>query len=109
MPLPTRSSEWNREVGLRLASTRNALGLTQEQLGNEINVSRTALGNWEKGIRLPDPAAIMRLAERFGIPMDWVYRGDPGGLPQRYAPALLGKISWSSEEETSEKKVRSSR
>lgn len=107
MPSPHRSSDWTFEVGRRLAATRKALELTQEELGDAIGVSRTALGNWETGIRLPDPAAMARLARRFQVPMDWIYLGDPASLPHRLAGTLLGGMS--SEPATSSSDRRRSR
>lgn len=108
MPNPSRSAAWTIEVGRRLAATRKALDLTQEQLGDEIGVSRTALGNWETGARLPDPAAMARLTRRFKIPMDWIYLGDPAGLAHRHASVLLGEQSSERGTSSSERKRRRS-
>lgn len=93
MASPERDKDWIQIIGDRLARTRKALELTQEQLADELGVSRGALGNWEQGTRLPDPAAMMRFANRYGVSMDWIYRGDPSSLPQRYAANILGRTS----------------
>lgn len=93
MPNPVRSSHWIREVGRRLAVTREALDLTQQQLAEEIGVSRGALGNWEQGSRLPDPAAMARLVQRYRVSLDWLYLGDPSNLPHHLAAKLLGPQS----------------
>lgn len=89
MANPSRDSDWIDEVGRRLAATRLAMGLTQQALADQLAVSRAALANWEQGTRLPDPSAMARLARRHRITMDWIYVGDPSGLPQRYASKLL--------------------
>jgi DNA-binding XRE family transcriptional regulator len=92
-----RNADWIDEVGRRLAATRNAMGLTQQALADQLAVSRAALANWEQGTRLPDPSAMARLARRHRITMDWIYIGDPSGLPARYATALLPKTFPSSD------------
>ncbi|MCB9943477.1 MAG: helix-turn-helix transcriptional regulator [Geminicoccaceae bacterium] len=93
MPLPERSADLVLVVGERLAATRRALELTQEQLAEQVGVSRGALGNWEQGTRLPDPATMLRLRQRYGVTLDWIYGGDPSGLPQRLASKILGRTS----------------
>ncbi|MCB2012191.1 MAG: helix-turn-helix transcriptional regulator [Geminicoccaceae bacterium] len=93
MPLPERSADLVLDVGERLAATRRALELTQEQLAEQVGVSRGALGNWEQGTRLPDPAAMLRLKQRHGVTLDWIYGGDPSGLPQRLTSRILGRTS----------------
>jgi len=91
MPNPTRNADWLEAVGGRLAATREALGLRQEELALQVGVSRSALANWETGRSLPDVAAIARFAERHRITLDWIYRGDPSALPQSLAQKVLGE------------------
>jgi transcriptional regulator with XRE-family HTH domain len=93
MANPARETDWIREVGRRLAQTRIALGLTQDDLAEQLNVSRGALGNWEQGSRLADPGAIARMARRHRVTMDWIYLGDPSGLPSQLAAKILGPRS----------------
>lgn len=68
-------------VGQRIAYVRAALGLSQDAFGKRLEVSRGAVGNWERdqGIKTENLAAIARL---FGAPMDWLAngRGDPPDL-----------------------------
>lgn len=74
-----------RVIGRRLRATREALGLTQEQLAQSIGVQRTAYRNWEIGERMPDPLAMTRLAERYGATLDWIYRGVIAGMAHSLA------------------------
>lgn len=41
----------NKVIGHKLKSLRLQKGLNQSQLGQHLNVSRTAIGNWERGDR----------------------------------------------------------
>lgn len=97
MANPPRSAQWRDQVAERLASTREALDLTQEELAEQLGVSRSALGNWETGRNLPDVAAMDRFAERHRITLDWIYRGDPSALPRNLARKLLGESTSSGE------------
>jgi transcriptional regulator with XRE-family HTH domain len=90
VPKPHREEPELKEIGRRLAATRLALGYTQDELADEIGVSRSAYGNWEQGSRPPDYAAMRRLKKRFQVPLDWVYDGDPAQLPHHLAKTLVG-------------------
>lgn len=54
-------------VADRIRTLRIARGLNQGQLADMIGVGRTAISNYEKGLRVPDLETAERLAEAFGI------------------------------------------
>lgn len=58
----------------RIKYIRAASGLSQEEFGEELGVSRGAVGNWElgKGIKTESLTAI---SKRFSVPLDWLARG----------------------------------
>ncbi len=68
-------------VGRRLEAARLTIGeqlqveMTQDMLASQLGVSRAGYSWWERGGRLASVPAMMRLEERFGIPMDWIYNG----------------------------------
>ena len=64
------------EVGERLAEFRQQANVTQEELANELNVSRQAVSNWERGKTQPDISTAMRICGYFGISMDEFLRGE---------------------------------
>jgi transcriptional regulator with XRE-family HTH domain len=70
-----RPSEMKRQAGLRLRAAREHLQLNQENMANMLGCTRTALTNWENGDRLPDVAAMVRLYQRTGITLEWIYAG----------------------------------
>ena len=84
-PLVRRPPEYSREVGRRLRVTRLSLGMTAVELCREIDVAPKAYSQWENGKRLFDVLAAFRLKERHGVTLDWIYAGDPSGLPARLA------------------------
>ncbi len=50
-------------VGLNIAATRKARGLTQAELAERINYSDKAVSKWERGESLPDVLTLLRIAE----------------------------------------------
>jgi len=46
---------------------------------------------------MPDPAVMARLRYEYGVSLDWLYAGDPSGLPYHLAQKLLGETSSLSE------------
>ena len=70
-----RPSEMKRQAGLRLRAAREHLELKQESMANMLGCTRTALTNWENGDRLPDVAAMVRLYQRTGITLEWIFAG----------------------------------
>lgn len=57
----------------RLRGLRRGAGLTQEELGNRLEVGRTAVANWERGLRSPSPATMRQLALLFNVSSDYLY------------------------------------
>jgi len=49
-------------IHLRIRRLREALDLTQEQLGAKLGVGKSAVCHWERGRRLPPAGEIKRLA-----------------------------------------------
>ena len=53
--------------GNTIRQLREARGITQSQLSDRMNVSRSTIANWETGTRLPDLLMLSRLAECLGV------------------------------------------
>lgn len=71
-----------REVPARLIMTRNALGLSQAELCREAGIATNAWNQFEKDRTITIVNAI-KLCDRFGLTLDWLYLGDRSGLPGR--------------------------
>lgn len=54
----------------KLRQLRREHGLTQEQLGKKIGVSKVSISGYENGIRTPDVETLKKLADVFDIPLD---------------------------------------
>lgn len=57
-------------VGSRIAKYRKELNMSQEALGDKLQVSRQAVYKWESDQSLPDTANMIALCELFGITLD---------------------------------------
>lgn len=57
-------------MGSRIAANRKRLGLTQDQLAEQMGVSPQAVSKWENDLSCPDISALPKLAEIFGVSTD---------------------------------------
>ena len=57
--------------GEKIASLRKAKGMTQAELGAELNVTFQAVSKWERGEAYPDFDTMSRLAKLFGVPLSY--------------------------------------
>lgn len=89
MPIdPDDKGRLETDVGRRLALTRKALGLIQTQIAEDTGLDQPRYSQYESGKRLLTLEAAMLLCERYNLTLDWLFRGDPSGLPYRLADAI---------------------
>ena len=60
-------------LGKFIAKRRKYLHLTQEDLANQLNVSKSAIAKWETDGGIPDRDNIYRLAEVIGVSVEDIY------------------------------------
>ena len=60
----------------KIIVNRKKLNLTQEALGEEINVSRQAVSKWESAQSIPDMEKIISLSNLFGVSVDYLIRDE---------------------------------
>lgn len=60
--------EWNQ----RLAAVRKAAGLTQEQLGELVGVTRQAVSKWESGQAVPDALVLASICRVLHVSSDYI-------------------------------------
>lgn len=61
-----------RLFGDRLKELRKEHNLTQEDIGNLCDVGKTTISNWENNITQPPFEIIKKLAEYFGVTIDYL-------------------------------------
>ena len=62
------------KIGEKIYSLRKKHNLSQEELANELNVSRQTVSKWEVGESCPDFDKIVPLCELFGISTEELLR-----------------------------------
>jgi len=73
----------------RLYTLRKERGLSQEDLANEVGVSRQAVQKWESGAAQPSLDKLTALARYFGVTLDWLVNGEETPGSARVAPVVV--------------------
>jgi transcriptional regulator with XRE-family HTH domain len=85
-----------------LIRLRTGAGLTQAELGAKLNYSDKSVSKWERGEAIPDAWVLTRLAEIFGVTVDYILSSHDAWVPPEkeegpqysrgmiYAVAILG-------------------
>ena len=64
-------------IGQRIAALRKNARLSQAELAQTLGVSPSAVGMYEQGRREPSAAALVALADLFGVTTDYLLTGRP--------------------------------
>jgi len=67
-----RKGGWKVSLGKRLKTARNSKGLTQEEVAKKIGITFQALSNYERDYRDPDTALLAKIAETYGVSIDYL-------------------------------------
>ncbi len=84
-------------MGSKLAQARRKHNLTQEQLAEQLGVTRQAVSRWESDTAYPETDKIVRMSQLLGVSCDWLLRdeedGSDGAAPSGgAAPALVTRL-----------------
>lgn len=60
----------------KIIKLRKANGLSQEDLAEQLNVSRQAISRWENDSALPDAQNILQISKLFGVTTDYLLNDD---------------------------------
>jgi len=75
------------EFNERIAAARRAAGLTQEQLGERVGVTRQAVSKWEAGTAMPDALTAAKLCDALNVSADYLLLGKGETVPSAPEPA----------------------
>ena len=64
-----------------LIRLRTGAGLTQAELGAKLNYSDKSVSKWERGEAIPDAWVLTRLAEIFGVTVDYILSSHDAWVP----------------------------
>ena len=65
-----------KKIGKYIADKRKALGLTQVQLAEKLNMSNKSVSKWERGVCLPDVSLYSKLCDVLGISLNEFLAGE---------------------------------
>lgn len=78
-----------KTIGKRIGDTREALGVNAAELCKIIDCAPNRWSQYESGKRRITIDIANALCDQYGVTLDWIYRGNPAGLPH----ALRMKIA----------------
>ncbi|CAO3425548.1 helix-turn-helix domain-containing protein [Azospirillum doebereinerae] len=90
---PSPLAHSRSEIGRRLKATRQALGLRARDIHRATGIGESAWSQYENGRRFPDLMQMLPFADRFGVPLDWIYRGLIAAVPFELAQAILERLA----------------
>jgi transcriptional regulator with XRE-family HTH domain len=74
-----------KKIPSRLKSLRKENNLRQSDLAKVLDFSRTTIANYEQGIRIPPTETLHRIAEYFGVSLDYLTgRSNEKLIPEMY-------------------------
>ena len=77
----------------KLITLRAGRGWSQEQLAQTLDVTRQAVGRWERGECLPDAPGLTRLARVFDVDPEWLLDDTASGEPKPRTARRV-KLAW---------------
>lgn len=69
---PRLNKDLRFRIGLRLKKAREKTRRTQEEVAEDVGVSRNMVNLWEAGTSFPMPEKLLPLASLYGVSIDWV-------------------------------------
>ena len=64
------------EIGSKLKEARVQCTMTQEQVAEELQVSRQTISNWENEKSYPDILSVIKLSDLYKVSLDELLKGD---------------------------------
>lgn len=64
------------EIGRQIRKYRQELNMSQEELADQVFVTRQTVSNWENNKNYPDINSLLLLSSLFGISLDILVKGD---------------------------------
>lgn len=66
----------NAKIGQFISEKRKALGLTQQELAEKLQITNKAVSKWETGDGMPDIQLLTPLAKELGVTVDEILNGE---------------------------------
>jgi len=66
------SESLSHNCGYKLSDLRKTHKLTQAELADKLNISKSTLGHYEQGLSVPPPQLLLSFSDFFQIPVDYL-------------------------------------
>ena len=81
----------------KIVNLRKARNMSQEELAEQLDVSRQAVSRWEVGSAMPDASNILQISKLFGVSADYLlnddYKGEaPVPIKSKSVSSIAGTI-----------------
>ena len=79
-------------IGTKIKEARQTLGITQEQVAEQLLVSRQTVSSWENCKSLPDIVSVIKMSELYHLSLDELLKGDKDMMKKIEKDTKLAKI-----------------
>lgn len=80
-------------IAARLKALREALDLSQAEMCRRIGATPPQWNNWERATARIRVDVAIRLAQTFGVTLDWIYTGDARMMPHSLMERISARVS----------------
>ena len=80
-------------LGDKILQLRKKNGLSQEQLGEKVDVTRQTISNWENDKSYPDIHSLLLLSSTFHISLDQLIKGDITTMKEEISKEAIQKFN----------------
>ena len=80
-------------IAERLIASRKAIGLKQAEYAERAGIPNNTYNQYEQAKGRPSLDFAYKLCDAYGLTLDWIYNGDPSGLPYRITKNLFETTS----------------
>jgi transcriptional regulator with XRE-family HTH domain len=88
-----------KEIGVRIRTRREDLGMTQEELGQRAELSKSRISEIEKGSSAANGLAYLGIAEALEVPVEWLLTGEGPAARKAGPPPISPMLSDLAEKE----------
>lgn len=88
-------------LGNMISTYRKQLGITQEALAQQLDVTNQAVSKWESDLSCPDVMLLPKLADIFDISIDELFGREPKTAPAdpaTQAPIIISHLPWNDDD-----------
>ncbi len=83
----------SKQVGRRIKELRDELGLSQDEFGAKLGMTRSAISKIEKGWSAVTEKNVMLISQRFGVNKKWLLTGKGAMFKEELeADAIIGML-----------------